>query len=312
MNTQPFTCYLQSINLSTASQNKALYDVHKFLVWYTQDPINCTKKDIIDYLAYLKNTKKHSNYTRQQALTAIARYFDFLILHNQALKNPTVLLKIQNTASKKLSHTYTLEQLTQLCDDYYNLFVRDYDDSHLPKNRKVHSALARARNHVILDILAHQGIATSDLKYIRCSDVDLRKARITIQKNTRTQQRTIPLHAHQIGTLMYYLNDTRPQFLDYCDDNEQLFLVLPSACRKHDDTHLLGAAKEIAKRLKSLCPTFIKCHQLRASVITHWIQVYGLRKAQYLAGHKHINSTELYLPNDIEALKEDMNQFNPF
>jgi len=26
--------------------------------------------------------------------------------------------------------------------------------------------------------------------------------------------------------------------------------------------------------------------QVRASVITHWVQVYDLRKAQYLAGHR--------------------------
>ncbi|WP_407265268.1 hypothetical protein [Tenacibaculum maritimum] len=70
--------------------------------------------------------------------------------------------------------------------------------------------------------------------------------------------------------------------------------------------------KGVTKKLKELAPNFISLNQLRASVITHWIQTKGLRKAQYLAGHKSIHSTEEYIPNVLEDLTEDIIQYNPF
>ena len=66
------------------------------------------------------------------------------------------------------------------------------------------------------------------------------------------------------------------------------------------------------KQLKSIDRNFTNFLQIRTSVITHWIQTEGLRKAQYLAGHKHIQSTERYLPNDIDSLMNDIQRFNPF
>ncbi len=47
-------------------------------------------------------------------------------------------------------------------------------------------------------------------------------------------------------------------------------------------------------------------------VITQWLKIDGLRKAQYYAGHRYISSTEKYLPNDIDGLIDDIAKFNPF
>ena len=66
------------------------------------------------------------------------------------------------------------------------------------------------------------------------------------------------------------------------------------------------------KQLKSIDRNFINFSQIRTSVITHWIQTEGLRKAQYLAGHRNIVSTETYLPNDLNELINDIQKFNPF
>jgi integrase len=69
---------------------------------------------------------------------------------------------------------------------------------------------------------------------------------------------------------------------------------------------------KLSEKLKKIDREFSNFAQLRASVITYWIKTYGLRKAQYLAGHKSIVSTEEYLPNLIEDLAEDITKFNPF
>ena len=45
--------------------------------------------------------------------------------------------------------------------------------------------------------------------------------------------------------------------------------------------------------------------------ITKWLKQHNLREAQYLAGHKYVSTTESYLQNDMEGLKEEINQFHP-
>jgi hypothetical protein len=47
-----FIAYLQSKDLSKATQEYYVYNVNRFLLWYQNDPIGCRKKDIIKYLDY--------------------------------------------------------------------------------------------------------------------------------------------------------------------------------------------------------------------------------------------------------------------
>jgi len=52
--------------------------------------------------------------------------------------------------------------------------------------------------------------------------------------------------------------------------------------------------------------------QIRGSVITHWVKVYDLRKAQYLAGHRYVSSTEDYKQQLLDELQDDVKKFHPF
>jgi len=52
--------------------------------------------------------------------------------------------------------------------------------------------------------------------------------------------------------------------------------------------------------------------QIRASVITRWVQEHDLRKAQYPAGHRHVSSTEAYKQQLIDELQADVKKFHPF
>ncbi len=46
-------------------------------------------------------------------------------------------------------------------------------------------------------------------------------------------------------------------------------------------------------------------------MVQSWVKMYNLRKAQYLAGRQYISTTEGYLQNDMEGLKEEVQQFHP-
>ena len=64
-------------------------------------------------------------------------------------------------------------------------------------------------------------------------------------------------------------------------------------------------------KVRKINPQVKNAKQIRASVITKWVKMYNLRKAQYLAGHRYISSTESYLQNDMEGLKEEVQQYHP-
>jgi site-specific recombinase XerD len=156
--------------------------------------------------------------------------------------------------------------------------------------------------------LVYQGLTTTELTQIKLNDIDLNKARLTL--NNGVTIRNLPIQATQMGAIINYINQIRPQFLEHCKiDTDRLFFSLSS--EQYDKT-FCKPLKKLIKQVKTIDSNFINFSQIRTSVITHWIQAEGLRKAQYLAGHKHINSTENYLPNDLNELMNDIQKFNPF
>jgi len=312
---EKFIEYLQSKNHSKATQKAYLRYIGKFFKWTDKEAIQITKKDVLKYLGYLKDHKNWENITRRNQLIALNHYFTFLYQNEQIPQNPCLFLKIRGTQKKHLYKIYSPDQLTELFDNYYQLFVRTFDHSHIPKNQRKQSALSKERNASILSIMLNQGTTTKEIDNILLQDIDLTKATLKIRATKRSNERTLPLKAEQIGLLISYLQNIRPKLLEYHNnkDTQNLFLTLPEYSKqKTDSSTLMHAFKSLTEQVKSFDKQFLNFKQIRASVITHWIQAEGLRKAQYKAGHKYISSTENYLPNDLQGLTEDINKLHPF
>lgn len=314
-----FTEYLQAKDLSNTTQVVYSRYLNDFLKWYNKTDISqTTKADILNYLGYLKTTKKQQNITRRNSLIALNHYFTFLMDKELILRNPTALIKIRGTQKKTLYNIYTFEELTQLADDYYINFIQNYNDNHIPKNQRKQSNLSKQRNYLMLSFLLLQGLVTSDLQKIHLTDIDYQKATVKITGGKKSNDKTLPLNASQIGALMHYIQNVRPQIVEYHtnQDTTQLFLTLPESGRtkanQNPKTGTQGIIKNLSTQVKSLDTKFVNFKQTRASTITHWIKTVGLRKAQYYAGHRYISTTERYLPNDLQSLTEDITKFNPF
>lgn len=310
---EDFTIYLQNKNLSSVTIKEYKRQTNLFKNWYNGEAINCQKKDILNYLNYLKTTKKLQTISRNNALISLRHYFDYLLQQNQIAQNPTTLIKLRGINRRKLKHIYNLEELTQLADNYYQLEVKKAEENlTLKANRNTtkNSYLAQVRNYTMLQLFINQGLTTREVLELQTDDIQLHKATINIPKgNTRGNARNLPLHATQIGNLIQYLNEIRPQIITNQDTN-MLFLPVKQSVKSARTAKI--ALIKLSEKLKKIDTNFSNFAQLRASIITYWIKTYGLRKAQYLAGHKSIVSTEEYLPNDIEDLAEDITKFNPF
>jgi len=304
-----FKKYLQQKDYTKSTQTSYLEAVSRFISWYKSDVINTEKKDILKYLEYLK-TKNQTNRSRMHALTPIKHYFDCLLQAEQIASNPTAFIKIRGTKKKYLYKIFTTDELTQLADDYYNIFVKNFDENRIPENQRLNSHLSKNRNYCMLTFLVYQGLHTNELPKITLDDINLMKATLKIRGTKRSNGRTLTLKAEQIGSLMNYLQNIRPQFELHQKSNA---LFLPLIWKgKITSTHLKGTIQTLGNHVRAINENFINFQHIRASVITAWIKNDGLRKAQYFAGHRYISSTENYLQNDIEALKDDITKYNPF
>jgi integrase/recombinase XerD len=248
-------------------------------------------------------------------LTGLKHYFTFLHRQEAISENPCLLLKIRGITKISLYKTFTDEELTELFDNYYHLFVKNYDYTRTPPNRLQETKLSKDRNAVILSILLNQGTTTKEVDTLLLQDIDLTKATIKIRGGKRSNHRNLPLKAEQIGLLMNYIQNIRPQFLtDATADSEKLFLPYPNTRNKKskDPENLMDLFKPLTKQVKSIEAKFLNFKQIRASVITHWLKVHGLRKTQYMAGHRYIRATEYYLWGDLEDLTNDISKHHPF
>lgn len=309
-----FIKYMQTKGLSSSTQKAYCFNTSKFLDWVDTEAINTQKKDILDYLKYLKKNKQQKNTTKRNSLIALNHYFEYLKKNKQVAVNPVNLIRLNDKNGKQLCTIFSVEQLTSLVDDYYNVYVKNFNDNHIPKNQRKHSFLTRNRNYCMLTFLAHQGLHTNELQKITINDIDINRAKVTIRGGKRTNERVLPLEAGQMGALINYIQTIRDEILKYYStNNDNLFLSMPKVSKSTTkQTGLMETLKPLRKQVENINTSFSSFQQLRSSVITHWIKTYGLRKAQYFAGHRYIHNTEKYLPNDLESLIEDVNNFNPF
>jgi site-specific recombinase XerD len=300
--------YLQGKDLSVATQKLYAYDLTRFLKWYEHDPINCTKKDILQYLDYLQNVLGVENVTRRHHLLAIDHYFNCL-----GLKHVTSFIKLRGTKKRKLHHIFSGEELNQLYDDYYHSLIQNYTpkSNHTDHHNRI-ILLSRQRNYVMLGLLVYQGLATKELEVLHVNDINFAKATITI--NRKNNNRTLSLQAVQIGAFMHYLQNIRPEILTEKEDTEKLFLPLSERDFRGTKNNLSirASLRLLFAEVKTLHVKFYNLTQLRTSVISNWIKTEGLRKTQHLAGHKSIVSTEEYRPNNLDELTDDLSKFNSF
>jgi site-specific recombinase XerD len=312
---EKFIQYMQGRNYSETTQKMYLRSVNLFLEWIDKEQTQITKKDVLKYLEYLKTQKNLKNVSRKMELTGINHYFTFLYQSEQTTQNPCSFLKIRGIEKVSLYRTFTPEQLTQLFDDYYTVFVKNYDYTRTPPNRLTETKLNKERNAVILNLLIHQGATTKEIDKMLLQDIDLIKATVKIRGGKRSNERNLQLKAEQIGLLINYIQNIRPQFLTSRNqESEKLFFPYPNTGnqKSRNPEGITDLFKPLTNQVKTIESHFINFKQVRASVITNWLKVHGLRKTQYMAGHRYIRGTEYYLPNNLEDLTNDISKHHPF
>jgi len=301
-----FREYLIIKGYSTATVNTTVRVVEYLRQWADKEHIPGMEEiSYSDMMAFVSWSGQGgaSQKTVAGYLTHIRKYYDWLISEGIIKDNPVSCIKVQGIKRGVYYDVLSPEQLQALYDNYPVEIVHEAGKIIPPQEL---NTLSRRRNKVILNLLIHQGLRVEEVAALRVQDLQLREGKITIHAQRRTAARVMALESYQVYVLMDYLQDVRKRLLPAGIVTDRLFVQRKGGENFYGITQmLLSHLRKIDSRIKNL-------DQVRASVIVHWIKQYDLRKAQYLAGHKYVSSTEAYKQNMLDGLKEDIAKFHPF
>jgi site-specific recombinase XerD len=270
-----FTNYLEQKKCSPATIKTYRKYLDYFMHWLAKENLEVallTYNELLDYIRYLQYKGKSKNAIHNQ-IGVVRHYCNYLISENKRTDNPAAGVFIKGRTRKLPSGLLGTEELELLYNQYYlQLHVEEY-------------------KKIMLGILIYQGVTVGELLRIRARDIKLNEGKMLIRGTTRSNERLLPLHVNQLLPLKQYLDKNK--FAD------KLFTAPGQRIQ-----YMFGQLHALNKKV-------INAKQIRSSVIINWLKQHNLRQVQYMAGHKYVSSTERYQLNNIDDLKNEVQQHHP-
>lgn len=289
--------YLLSKGFSTSTSESYNKSLLQYIVWTESNRIETeqsTYNEVIGYVQQLKN-KGVKQRTVQLHVNGLKHYFNWLVKREVRDDNPTLNINIKGIKRNKLYNIISKPTLEKIYHDHNMENLEKQEDKNIAK-----------RNKIMLGLMVYQGLGTSELNRLEVNDVKLREGKIYIKQSRKGNARTLKLEAHQVLDVMEYTLKIRAELLkENPKQTEQLLVTKGSSNR------LQNAIQKLLQKLKKKHKEIENLQQIRASVITHWLKIYNLREVQYMAGHRYVSSTESYLMNDLEDLREEVDKYHP-
>ena len=246
-------------------------------------------KDMVNYMEQISQKQSNPQY-RIRILSAIKKYYDYLIITGQRSDHPCKKLNIKRNSTQAIQ--------TQ------DLFSSE--ELQLLLQRENRYWFLELRNRVLLSLLIFQGLSSEEIIRLELKDIDLDNGTIYIKASKNLNRRTLELKPKQILPLSKYIDEVRPKMLMVKTDK----LIL----NKLGKPISVDGIHSIFDQLKELFPDKkLSPQTIRMSVICNWLNEkrYSLEHTQELAGHKWIGTTEKYIKVDSKNERELINRFFP-
>lgn len=275
-------------NLSIKTAESYLYTIYHFLK--TNPKAKRYKfQNIVGYMEEVSSKQSNIQY-RVRILSAIKRYYDYLIMAGLRNDHPCKKLNIKNkqNPSIQVQDLFSSEELQLLL------------------TRENRYQFLDSRNSVLLSLLIYQGLTSEELTELKIKDIDLDAGTIYIKASTNQNRRTLELLNKQMMVFSKYLNKVRPELLRCVTD--KLLINKLGKPISVDGIHA------IIEPLKPLFPDRnLNPRTIRMSVICNWLneKKIPLERVQELAGHKWPGTTEKYIKEDSFQQRELINRYFP-
>lgn len=295
---EQFIDYLKKRQFSHSTLGTSRNTIGYYLKWLEIENMEAEQISYQDLLGFMRycSSKGISQRTVQHYMNTVRHYYDHLEEQDRVTTNPVTGIEVKGVKRKMLYHILQPHELHQLYNQYPAETLQD------------------RRNKVMLGLLVYQGIRTEEMNRLTVKSIKLREGKIDIPGSRKNNGRLLQLESHQVMDMYDYILQVRPEILKMepkrksqaRKETDQLFIGEGGNCYS-----LSNFMTQLMIKVRKINPTVNNAKQIRASVVTKWVKMYNLRKAQYLAGHRYISSTESYLQNDMEGLQEEVQQFHP-
>jgi integrase/recombinase XerD len=281
-----FEQYLQAKRYSPATiKSYRLYE-EVFTNWLSQEQLTgeqTTYNDVIVFMRHM-HEKGKSKRTIHGQLNIMRHYFNYLISEGRREDNPAAGIYVRGIVRKLPNNLVNMDELEELYRRYQLQLNVD------PAKK------------IMLGLLVYQGMPTEEITRLEAVHIHLTEGKIFVKGTSWSNERWLPLQAHQVVELQQYLQANRFK--------EGIFLARPVRTDA-SARNISNRMKHMIGQLQKLNPRIINANQIRNSVITFWLQQYNLRQVQYMAGHKYVSSTERYQVLNTDDLQNELQKHHP-
>jgi integrase/recombinase XerD len=301
---ESFKAYLkdqhQEKNTIRQKSNYAGY----YLNWLEKEHLQAEDaryNDLLNFIDYCK-LEGMSMIHVNRVIASVRDYYKYLKKETPGIINPAINLYLKGTIHKVISGIIDFKELEHLYQSY---------PAKTPREK---------RNKIILGMLVYQAVSTEELSKLETCHVKLKEGKIHVTGSRRRGSRTLELKPFQVLELHEYLTDVRPEILEGISRSKparkpdrinksrlevQLFISINGSENiKNSLLHLFRDVQKINQDITSAM-------QIRQSAITWWLKTMNLRQVQYMAGHKHVSSTERYQRSSLDNLQSKLEKYHP-
>ncbi len=243
------------------------------------------KQDLLDYLKYLKETKKLSSRSIERHLTTLRGFYKYLKKMN--IINEDITTNIDNLKLEKhLPSVLEPEEIDKLMDIKLNN----------PFN---------IRTKAMLELMYSSGLRVSELVNLTINDIDLYNNIIIVNGKGR-KERIVPIGEIAKESLSNYLSCRNVLLKKKNGNPQELFLNNHGqAITRNGFNYLLNNVLKEKGIEKKVSP-----HTLRHSFATHMLDNGAdLRTIQELLGHSDIVTTRIYTHISKKQIQENYDKF---
>lgn len=250
------------------------------------------RENIQDYISYLRNIKKTKKGLPLKAqsinvhISSLIKYNRFLLdkgKQSEIAVTEADILPVQKNGVNPCK--VTQQEIQKFRQDILEMECRSLNN------------FEAKRNFCIVTLLQYCGIRISECISIMLDDLALDTRELIVRRGKGNKQRTIYLNDKCISAIKNYL-EVRPE-----TENTYLFISRQSKSKNKpiDRTTINKLFNEHSDKMTP--------HQERHGWATHGLEehIYDLHEVQYLAGHKSLSSTQIYLNPNVVKMKEKAN-----
>lgn len=271
--------------LALAPSTRAVYrrDLDAFAEWAEHqslsEPVDITKAVLRRYLAHLHD-RGLAPRTIRRKLSAIRRYFAWLIVQHQLDVDPTAGLS-SPAGDRRLPSVIKADELAVLLDDP------------TPANR---DDPRRLQDDAVLELLYGSGLRVSELCGVQRGDLDFEQRSVRVV-GKGSKERLVPLSVPAVDALHRLLRVVGADRPGAVFTNARGQALTPRDVRRIVDR-------------RSIAPTHP--HALRHTFATHLLDGGAdLRVVQELLGHADLATTQIYTHVSKERLRKVYNGTHP-